>query len=268
MDDHVSVPQMSSDSPGLAADGQLAAQLAAETMERLVALRVRLVDEGKSARYIMDEGDRRAHEFLVKRLAETRPDDAVLSEEDTQPHHAKTRLAAERLWIIDPLDGTHQYGENPRTDWAVHVGLVIDHQPVAGAVALHPPNPTMTTANPLTLVPEANNPLRMVLTRNYFVQTGKRAAETMGAELVEMGSAGVKAMAVVRGECDLYVHSGGQFEWDSCAPVAVAQKAGCHVSKLDGSPLLYNQPDLFVSNFLICRPELADQALAALAPHI
>ena len=90
-------------------------------------------------------------------------------------------------------------------------------------------------------------------------------AEALGAELVAMGSAGAKAMAVVLGHADIYAHSGGQYEWDSCAPVAVAKAAGLHVSRIDGSELRYNQPDPYLPDLLICRPELAAEVLRALA---
>lgn len=244
-------------------DHQLAAQLATEAGELLVALRARLHADDAPPSVLKDEGDRQAHELLMARLRTARPDDAILSEEGKDD---LARLDAERVWIVDPLDGTREFSEVPRTDWAVHVALVIDEVPVAGAVALPGLGTTLSTADPLTLPAEPNPTPRMIVSRSRPPAAALHVAEALGAELVEMGSAGAKTMAVIRGECEIYAHSGGQYEWDSCAPIAVAEAAGCHVSRIDGSPLRYNQRDVYLPDLLVCRPELAEPALAALAP--
>lgn len=243
-------------------DHQLAAQLATEAGELLVDLRARLHAEDAPPSVLKDEGDRQAHELLMTRLRAERPDDAILSEEGKDD---LARLDAERVWIVDPLDGTREFGEVPRTDWAVHVALVVDERPVAGAVALPGLGLTLSTAEPTVLPDESNPTPRMIVSRSRPPAAALHVAEALGAELVEMGSAGAKTMAVIRGECEIYAHSGGQYEWDSCAPVAVAQAAGCHVSRIDGSPLRYNQRDVYLPDLLVCRPELAEPALAALA---
>jgi 3'(2'), 5'-bisphosphate nucleotidase len=242
-------------------DHRLAADLAAEAGRLLVELRTRLTADHAPAADLKAEGDRRAHELLMTRLREARPDDAILSEEGKDD---LARLRAERVWIVDPLDGTREFSEPPRTDWAVHVALVVDGAPVAGAVALPGLDLVLSTADAPTLAPDPANPPRMLVSRTRPPPAATHVAHALKAELVEMGSAGAKTMAVVRGEAEIYAHSGGQYEWDSCAPVAVAAAAGCHVSRIDGSPLRYNQPDTYLPDLLVCRPELAEPALAAL----
>lgn len=243
-------------------DHRLAADLAAEAGRLLVDLRTRLTAKDASAADLKAEGDRQAHELLMTRLRSSRPDDAVLSEEGKDD---MARLAAERVWIVDPLDGTREFSEPPRTDWAVHVALVVESTPVAGAVALPGLDLVLSTADAPTLAPHPADPPRMLVSRTRPPAAATHVAEALHAQLVEMGSAGAKTMAVVRGEAEIYAHSGGQYEWDSCAPVAVAVAAGCHVSRIDGSPLRYNQPDTYLPDLLVCRPELAELALAALS---
>lgn len=225
-------------------------------------LRERLVGEGAPAAVVRAEGDRQAHELLVRELAAARPDDAVLSEEGADD---AARLQAERVWVIDPLDGTREFSEVGRTDWAVHVALVIDERPVAGAVALPAQGLTLSTADPPRLPEARSGPPRLVVSRSRPPKQADTVAGALGADIVPLGSAGAKSMAVVRGTADAYVHAGGQYEWDSCAPAAVAKATGCFVSRLDGSRLRYNQPDVYLPDLVICRPELAGPVLAALA---
>jgi len=243
-------------------DHRLAALLADEAGSALVDLRARLVSAGAPSRRLKDEGDRGANAVLLARLADARPEDAVLSEEARDDG---VRLERERVWIIDPLDGTREYSEPPRTDWAVHVALCIGGEAVVGAVALPAKGLTLTTAEPPPLAPTREGPPRVIVSRSRPPAEATRVAEALGADLVEMGSAGAKAMAVVMGEADVYVHSGGQFEWDSAAPIAVCRAAGLHTSRLDGSPLTYNHPDPYLPDLVISRPELADQVMAALS---
>lgn len=242
-------------------DHTLAARLATQAGELLVGLRDRAArDGGPTGRALGREGDRLAHELLVTALSEARPDDAVLSEEGAADPH---RLEARRVWIVDPLDGTREYGEPPRTDWAVHVALVVDGEPVAGAVALPGRGLTLATGPPPGPPPPAPARPRVVVSRSRPPAEAARVAAALGGELVPLGSAGAKAMAVVLGEADVYVHSGGQYEWDSAAPVAVARAAGLHASRLDGSPLVYNRPDPWLPDLLVCRPELAEAVVTA-----
>ena len=235
-------------------DTDLAAHLA-ETAGKIL-LQVR--DSGLfSAKALGKAGDQTANQFLVHALREARPDDGLLSEEMKCDG---TRLTQSRVWIIDPVDGTREYGEE-RTDWAVHVGLAIDGVAVIGAVALPGLGVTLTSGQVPAPAP-ANSPLRMLVSRTRPAAEAVAVAEAVGAELLPMGSAGAKAMAVVRGEADIYLHTGGQYEWDNCAPAAVAQAAGLHVSRVDGSPLVYNTEDPYLPDLLICRPELAERVLA------
>ena len=246
------------------ADHQLAAALAEEAGELLVDLRVQLVTRGVDLKVLKDEGDRQAHELLMAGLADrVAAGDAVLSEEGKDD---PVRLGAERVWIIDPLDGTREFGEPPRSDWAVHVALVTgDGVPLAGAVALPALGMTLSTAEPLPGPPPMPATPRIIVSRSRPPAAATYLAERLGGTLVEMGSAGAKAMAVLRGDADIYAHSGGQYEWDSCAPVAVALAAGLHASRIDGSPLVYNRAEPYMPDLLICRHELAETALAALA---
>lgn len=249
--------------PAPEGDHELAARLATEAGLLLVRLRAELTDAGAEGRELKDEGDRQAHELLMTALGEARPDDAVLSEEGKDDRH---RLDADRVWIVDPLDGTREFGEPPRTDWAVHVALVVDRAAVLGAVALPGLGVTLGTG-PMAPVLGApvDGPPRVIVSRTRPPDAALTVVEALAGRLVEMGSAGAKAMAVVRGEADVYVHSGGQYEWDSAAPVAVAAGVGLHTSRIDGSPLIYNRPDPYLPDLLICRPEHAGAVLEALA---
>jgi 3'(2'), 5'-bisphosphate nucleotidase len=207
------------------------------------------------------EGDRRSHELLVRLLAERFPADRVRSEEDDRA----TELAQPdgRVWIIDPLDGTREFSER-RTDWAVHVALAVDGLPVVGAVALPGLDLVLDTGSPPALHPLPPVP-RLVVSRTRPPDFVPFVAERLGADTVPMGSAGAKISAVVRGEAEVYVHAGGQYEWDSCAPVAVALATGLHASRIDGSPLRYARPDPWLPDLVVCHPDLADAVLTAVA---
>jgi len=241
-------------------DPELAAVLARSAGDRLLALRDRLPDASPAE--LKEQGDGEGQRALAEGLAAARPDDAVLSEEAAD---GPARLAASRVWIIDPLDGTREFSEG-RADWAVHVALWQDGDLTAGAVALPGLGVVLTSAPPPVVPPrDEQAPLRMAVSRSRPPAVATRVAEELGAELVELGSAGYKVSAVIRGEVDLYVHGGGQYEWDSAAPVAVARAAGLHTSRLDGAPLRYNQPDPYLPDLVVCRPELADRILGVLS---
>jgi 3'(2'), 5'-bisphosphate nucleotidase len=270
----------------IADDHQLAWQLAHEAGQRLLALRA----SGEVApEALRDAGDRLSHEYLTAELARLRPGDAVLSEEGADD---SARLAAQRVWIVDPLDGTREFGEPGRADWAVHVALWQEGQLTAGAVALPADDrvlgtwrrephtghegsfaaPVGAAKRPLLHSGEvgapargSDPPLRLVVSRSRPPAFVARLAEVLGAVELPMGSAGAKAAAVITGHADAYVHSGGQYEWDSAAPVAVALAVGLHASRIDGSPLRYNQPDPTLPDILICPAELAPRLLGAIA---
>jgi 3'(2'), 5'-bisphosphate nucleotidase len=239
-------------------DHELALDLAQRAGALLLEVRAELVASGADERTIKDAGDLRSHNWLMEQLASLRAEDAVLSEEGKDD---QARLAFSRAWIVDPLDGTREFSEI-RDDWAVHVALSINGEPAVGAVALPGLDLVLSTANPST-VPErpAGRPVQVVVSRTRPPAIAVAVAEQLDGELVPMGSAGAKAMAVVRGEVDVYVHGGGQYEWDNCAPAAVAIAAGLHVSRLDGSPLRYNNSDPYLPDLVICRPELASEVL-------
>ncbi len=239
-----------------AGDVELARRIAATAGRILLELRQSGLFEGKS---LGKAGDRTANAFIVEALQRNRPGDAVLSEEEKDNPE---RLKARRVWIVDPLDGTREYGEG-RTDWAVHIGLSIDGAPSIGAVAL--PGLALTLCScDSQILPAQPGRLRMVVSRTRPAAEAVAVAEALRAELVPMGSAGAKAMAVLRGEAEIYLHTGGQYEWDNCAPAAVALAAGLHVSRVDGAKLIYNRPDPYLPDLLICRPELAGRVRAAL----
>ena len=235
-------------------DSEFARWAAAAAGELLLQVR----EQGLEGKELKDAGDLAAHEFLMGLIAEHRPGDAVLSEEGKDD---KVRLKAPRVWIVDPLDGTREFSERPRDDWAVHVALwQADSGPgelVAGAVSQPALGTTFCTARPLDLPRRTSAKPRIAVSRSRPPAFVAALAEVLDAELVPMGSAGVKVMSVVRGVTDAYVHAGGQYEWDSAAPVVVARSAGLHTSRADGAPLRYNQEDVLLPDLLVCRPELA-----------
>lgn len=240
-------------------DHELARRLATDAGELLLGVRAELADATAAER--KSAGDRRSHVFLMEALAEQRPDDAVLSEEGAPEGDEPVRLRSERVWIVDPLDGTREFSELGRTDWAVHVALWRAGELVAGAVAL--PAQGLTLATPDVAAPPAAPPVpRVVVSRTRPPAAALAVRDALGGTLVEMGSAGAKVASVVQGLADVYVHSGGQYEWDSAAPVAVARAAGLYTSRIDGTPLEYNRPDPSLPDLIVCRPEFADAVLA------
>jgi 3'(2'), 5'-bisphosphate nucleotidase len=239
-------------------DAALAARLAAEAGRLLLAVRER---GGLTGKALGDAGDAQANRLLCEALRAARPDDGLLSEEEKDN---PDRLAKRRVWIVDPVDGTREYGE-ARSDWAVHVALAVDGEAVVGAVALPGlgAGVVLRSDQPQPLPAMAERP-RFVVSRSRPAAEAEAVAQALGGILVPMGSAGAKAMAVVRGEAEVYLHSGGQYEWDSCAPVAVAAAHGLHCSRIDGSPLVYNRTDTYMPDLLICRREWAGRVLQEL----
>ncbi|HEX7160168.1 MAG TPA: 3'(2'),5'-bisphosphate nucleotidase CysQ [Trebonia sp.] len=259
-------------------DHALAADLAQRAGRLLLGLRA----NGGDPDVLRKAGDRQSHEFLMAELAKARPGDVVLSEEGTDD---KARLTADRVWIVDPLDGTREFGEPGRSDWAVHVALWARDAPaplgqwpgtgraaaragylIAGAVALPAQECVLSTATPITFPGDegAERPLRMVVSRSRASDLVKAVAARIHADIVPCGSAGAKVATVVLGENDAYLHSGGFYEWDTAAPVAVARASGFHVSRIDGSPVVYNQEDPLLPDILVCRPAIAPVLLNAI----
>ena len=241
-------------------DHALARELAAEAGRRLLELRA----HGGDPDVLRKAGDRLSHEFLVAALADRRPGDVVLSEEAADN---PVRLSASRVWIVDPLDGTREFGEPGRTDWAVHVALWerTSRDLTAGAVALPAQGRVLSTADAAREdVGTSTQRLRIVVSRTRAPWFVRDISDLIGAEPVPLGSAGAKVAAVVCGEAEAYVHGGGFYEWDTAAPVAVARAAGFHASRIDGSPLVYNQADLRMPDILVCRPALAGTLLQAI----
>jgi len=242
-------------------DHALARDLAEQAGRRLTGLRAGGGDPG----LLRKAGDRLSHEFLTAELAARRPGDVVLSEEGAD-HPA--RLSAGRVWIVDPLDGTREFGEPGRTDWAVHVALWERSAAdlTAGAVALPAQDKVLSTLEPPPRPADAgaSGRIRIVVSRSRPPSFVRNISDLIDAELVPLGSAGAKVAAVIGGDADAYVHGGGFYEWDTAAPVAVARAAGFHASRIDGSPLAYNQPDLLMPDILVCRPGLALPLLQAI----
>ena len=245
--------------PKSMSDGDLAAHLAEVAGRILVEVRSSGLFSPKA---LGKAGDQTANQFLCHALREVRPDDGLLSEEEKDN---AARLDKSRVWIVDPVDGTREYGE-ARSDWAVHVGMAVDGAPTLGAVALPGlDGGTILRSDQPVTVPPAPQKLRMVVSRTRPAAETAAVADALDAELVPMGSAGAKAMAVILGQADIYLHSGGQYEWDSMAPAAVAIAHGLHASRIDGSPLLYNQRDVYLPDLLICRKEHANRVLGLVA---
>ncbi len=248
-------------SPGGLSDVDVAVLAARAAASVLLALR----ESAAGAPDLKARGDREAQAAIAAVLAEHRPADAVLSEEAADD---SDRLTADRVWIVDPLDGTKEYGEAGREDWAVHVALWEDGELTSAAVALPARGAVLTTDDPTGRTPPQppyHGRPRFAVSRTRATQIVKDVAERLNGELVPLGSAGFKASAVVLGDVEAYVHTGGQYEWDSAAPVAVARAAGLHTSRVDGTPLRYNQADVKLPDLVVCRPELADEILAVLA---
>ncbi|GAA4104816.1 3'(2'),5'-bisphosphate nucleotidase CysQ [Nonomuraea soli] len=244
-------------------DHDLAADLATAAGESLLKLRADLGFEHPPA--LRAEGDRASHVFLMESLARLRPSDSVLSEEATREERENPRRQqAQRVWIVDPLDGTREFAEEGRADWAVHVALWERGSLVAGAVALPAQGRCLGTAAPVPLRRFEGGRFRIAVSRTRPPEFVQKLAYLLGADLVPIGSAGAKIAAVLTGEVEAYVHAGGQYEWDSAAPVAVAQAAGAHASRIDGSELTYNQVDPTLPDILVSLPELAPSLLAGI----
>jgi 3'(2'), 5'-bisphosphate nucleotidase len=240
-------------------DSTLAESIARTAADVLITTRREF--HGDDLRALKDAGDAAAQAHIAGCLAAEAPADAVLSEEAKD---SAARLSAERVWIIDPLDGTREFSES-RDDWAVHVALWQSGELALGAVALGGPETVLSSATVHAPPARPEGPIRIAVSRSRPPEIVNAVSEQLGATLVAMGSAGVKVCAVVTGEVDAYVHGGGQYEWDSAAPVAVARAAGLHTSRLDGSPLVYNQENPYLPDLVVCRPEFAAQILEAIA---
>lgn len=242
-------------------DQQLATRVATEAGSMLLELRAELDSVGTYYWDMKDEGDVAGHRFLLEALRAARPDDIVLSEEAADD---RRRLTSDRVWIIDPIDGTSEFAEPPRWDWAVHVALWERGELTAAAVAMPSLQKTFSADPPEPLPPYEREQPILVTSRNRNTYAAVAVGRALDCLVARLGSAGAKTMAVVLGEADVYVHDGGMYQWDTAAPAAVALAAGLHVSRIDGSPVRYNQPDLWLPDFLVCRRELADAALRAL----
>ena len=241
-------------------DHELAGFVAARTGELLRSIRAEGFANRVSQWTMQDKGDLDAHDLIMELLGEHRPDDAILSEEGADD---LARLDADRVWIVDPLDGTRDYGERNSPEWAVHIGLVQNGRAIAGAVSVPALDRLYSTAlSPIPAPLDRSEPV--VITSRGNSWAAHDVADALGAQLTMCGSAGFKAMAVVAGMADVYVHPSGFYEWDVCAPAAVAAAAGLDVLSLDGEDLVYNKRRPVVAGLLISRPEFTEASLAAL----
>lgn len=231
-------------------------------------LLLQIRESGLEGKALKDAGDLASHELLMSLFAQHKPEDAVLSEEEHRgTSGAQDRLSTPRVWIIDPVDGTREYSEPPRDDWAVHVALWQEGALVAGAVAQPGLGRTFHTGQP-PVVPARTAPKpRIAVSRTRPPKFVEALAAEIDAELVPMGSAGAKVISVARDVTDAYVHAGGQYEWDSAAPVAVARASGLFTSRVDGTELLYNQKEVRLPDLIVCRPELAEPILDFIRRH-
>lgn len=243
-------------------DAALAAAVAAEAGELLLGVREEVGFHDPY--YLGDVGDMRANALILDRLRRHRPGDAVLSEEAVDD---LSRVQADRVWIVDPVDGTHEFSLPGHDDWAVHIAL---WQRGAGgpeggltdAVVALPATGEVFRSDTVTPPPpRREGPIRIAASASRPPAVLWRLREHLDIQPVRIGSAGAKAMAVVRGDVDAYIHAGGQWEWDSAAPAGVVTAAGLHASRLDGSPMIYNCPDPYLPDFVMCRSELADVLL-------
>ncbi len=241
-------------------DHEIAGLLAREAGELLLELREKGFNEGVSGYQLQVMADREAHLHISKRLSELRPEDFLLSEEGRDD---KGRLEAERVWIVDPLDGTQDFGRVGSIEWAVHIALVSGGQPLAGAVNLPAIGTLYGTLQIPTKQDAVNDPPVVITSRSQWGDA-EAVAASIGGVVRSVGSAGVKAMAVVSGTADIYVHPSGLYEWDACAPAAVAASAGLDVRGVDGSVLTYNKERPVVPGLLISKPEFTSAALDAL----
>ena len=262
-------PDLPVPSADVVADDHLFAAWAATVAGELLT---EVRTQGLEGKELKDAGDQAAQELLMQVLAAHRPDDSVLSEESRATHVDKQRLDADRVWIIDPLDGTREFSEPPREDWAVHVALWArtgegTGELVAGAVAQPGLHTTFHTGEPPVVPARTSERPRIAVSRTRPPAFVQAMAEEIGADLVPMGSAGAKVISVARDVTDAYVHAGGQYEWDSAAPVAVARAAGLHTSRVDGTPLLYNQREVLLPDLVVCRRELAQDILDYVRTH-
>jgi 3'(2'), 5'-bisphosphate nucleotidase len=236
-------------------------ELAADAARAASAVLLRLRDTGRTGRSLGDAGDAAAQQAILELLTAECPDDVVFSEEAADD---RRRLSAARVWIVDPLDGTREYGDPDRHDWAVHVALWSAGELTAAAVALPALGEVHVTDPAPTVPPDRGGRPRIAVSRSRPPAEADVVTDALGGDLVALGSAGYKTLAVVRGEVDAYVHAGGMYQWDSAAPVAVALAAGLTACRLDGSPLVYNAPEPWLPDLIVCRPELAEPILAAL----
>jgi 3'(2'), 5'-bisphosphate nucleotidase len=241
-------------------DVSVAARAAQAAADVLLELRA---GGALTGRALGDAGDAAAQRAILASLGADRPGDVVFSEEAVDDPR---RLQADRVWIVDPLDGTREYGETGRHDWAVHVALWSGGDLTTAAVALPALGEVLLTDPAPRLPASDGGSVRVAVSRSRPPAEAAAVAEALGAELVPLGSAGYKTVAVARGEVDAYVHSGGQYQWDSAAPVAIARAAGLTTVRLDGSPLVYNDPDPWLPDLVVCRPELAARILDAVVP--
>lgn len=240
-------------------DATLALRLALGTGEILKGVRGVGLLRGQG---LGKAGDAIAQDWIARALQLHRPEDSVLSEEAEDD---RTRMDNDRVWIIDPLDGTREYAGG-RQDWAVHIALAINGKIEHAAVGMPDLGKVFHTADVRAVGGRPTN--RLVISQNSVPEVATFIAEDLGMELVRMGSCGAKTTSVILGDNDVYVHAGGQYEWDNAAPVGIAQAAGLFTSRLNGEKLQYNCDDPYLPDLLVCRPDAAERVLSSAAKFL
>lgn len=261
-------------------DSELSRDVAIEAGRLLLDLRATYGDldpaDVDTANRLRKEADRASHLLIADRISAARPDDVILSEEGKDD---PARLVADRVWIVDPLDGTFEFGQG-RSDFAVHIVLWVRDalsptgaRLVASTVELPAQGLTRTDIDTpdVSFALPTDRPIRIVASRSrapkWLPDAVAVLADRMGreVEVIDVGSVGAKVNEILCGRADAYVHDTGFYEWDVAAPYAVAHRYGLHASHVGGEPIRFNQDPPYVTSLLVSIPTLLDDLTSVFA---